>query len=111
MADVRALQIPNNRSKRVQQCEIRQIFLSTCPAFSDKEFEILADIVKQFQQDATIAFILRSGFTLHVSGDNPTHHQEYNAVYGLSGRQVYCKLKKTVITIIFYTTANMLAVV
>ena len=28
-------------------------------------------------------------FTLHVSGDNSTHHQEYNAVYGLSGRQVY----------------------
>ena len=22
-------------------------------------------------------FILRSGFTLHVSGDNLTHHQEY----------------------------------
>jgi len=47
------------------------------------------------QQDATIAFILRNGFTLflHVSGDNSTHHQEYNAVYGLSGRQVYlcCK--------------------
>ena len=37
---------------------------------------------------ATIAFILRNGFTLHVSGDNSTHHQEYNAVYGLSGRQV-----------------------
>ena len=34
--------------------------------------------------DATIAFILRNGFTLHVSGDNSTHHQEYNAVYGLS---------------------------
>ena len=29
------------------------------------------------------------------------------AVYGLSGRQVYCKLTKTVITIVFYTTANM----
>ena len=26
-------------------------------------------------------FILRNGFTLHVSGDNSTHHQEYNAVY------------------------------
>ena len=26
---------------------------------------------------ATIAFILRNGFTLHVSGDNSTHHQEY----------------------------------
>ena len=38
--------------------------------------------------NATIAFILRNGFTLHVSGDNSTH-QEYNAVYGLSGRQVY----------------------
>ena len=25
----------------------------------------------------------------NVSGDNSTHHQEYNAVYGLSGRQVY----------------------
>ena len=44
---------------------------------------------------------------LHVSSDNSTHHQEYNAVYGLSGRQVYCKLTKTVITIIFYTTTNM----
>ena len=27
-------------------------------------------------------FILLNGFTLHVSGDNLTHHQEYNAVYG-----------------------------
>ena len=27
-------------------------------------------------------FILRNGFTLHVSGDNATHNQEYNAVYG-----------------------------
>ena len=27
-------------------------------------------------------FILRNGFTLRVSGDNLTHHQEYNAVYG-----------------------------
>jgi hypothetical protein len=27
-------------------------------------------------------FILRYGFTLHVSGDNLTHHQEYNAVCG-----------------------------
>jgi len=27
-------------------------------------------------------FILRIGFTLHVSGDNLTHYQEYNAVYG-----------------------------
>ena len=44
--------------------------------------------VKYFQQDPTIAFFLRNGFTLHVSGDNSTHHQEYNAVYGLSGRQV-----------------------
>ena len=34
------------------------------------------------QQDATIAFFIRNGFTLHVSGDNLTHHQEYNAVYG-----------------------------
>ena len=25
---------------------------------------------------------IRNGFTLHVSGDNLTHHQEYNAVYG-----------------------------
>ena len=25
-------------------------------------------------------FILRNGFTLHVSGDNLTHHQEY--IYG-----------------------------
>ena len=63
--------------------------------------------MKRFQQDATIAFILRDGFTLHVSGDNSTFHQEYNAVYGLSGRQVYCKLTKTVITLIFYTTANI----
>ena len=46
-------------------------------------------VVKSIQQDATVAFILRNGFTLHVSGDNSTHHQEYNAVYGLSGRQVY----------------------
>ena len=27
-------------------------------------------------------FILRNGFTLYVSSDNFTHHQEYNAVYG-----------------------------
>ena len=27
-------------------------------------------------------FFIRNGFTLHVSGDNLTHHQEYNAVYG-----------------------------
>ena len=26
---------------------------------------------------------------LLFSGDNSTHHQEHNAVYGLSGRQVY----------------------
>ena len=25
---------------------------------------------------------IRNGFTLHVSCDNLTHHQEYNAVYG-----------------------------
>ena len=24
-----------------------------------------------------LRFILRKGFTLHVSGNNPTHHQEY----------------------------------
>ena len=59
------------------------------------------------QTRCKIAFILRYGFTLHVSGDNSTHHQEYNAVYGLPGRQVYCKLTKSVITIIFNTTANM----
>ena len=33
-------------------------------------------IVKKIQQDATTAFILRNGFTLHVSGDNSTHLQE-----------------------------------
>ena len=27
------------------------------------------------QQDATIAFFIRNGFTLHVSGDYLTHHQ------------------------------------
>ena len=27
-------------------------------------------------------FYIRNGFTLHVSGDNLTHHHEYNAVYG-----------------------------
>ena len=31
---------------------------------------------------ATIAFFIRSVFSLHVSGDSLTHHQEYNAVYG-----------------------------
>ena len=41
------------------------------------------------QQDATIAYILRNGFTLHVSGDNSTYHQEYIALYGLSVRQVH----------------------
>ena len=44
--------------------------------------EVRTVVVKQFQQDATIAFFIRNGFTLHVSGDNLTHHQEYNAVYG-----------------------------
>ena len=29
-----------------------------------------------------LRFFIRNGFTLHVSGDNLTHHQEYNAVYG-----------------------------
>ena len=52
-------------------------------------------------------FFAMALLSLHVSGDNSTHHQEYNAVYGLSGRQVYCKLTKSVIIIIFYTTANM----
>ena len=40
-------------------------------------------VVKYVQQDATIAFFIRNGFTLHVSGDNLTHHQEYNVVYVL----------------------------
>ena len=39
-------------------------------------------MVKSVQQDATIAFFIRNDFTLHVAGDNLTHHQEYNAVYG-----------------------------
>jgi len=30
-----------------------------------------------------LRFFIRIGFTLHVSGDNLTHHQEYNAVYGM----------------------------
>ena len=53
---------------------------------TDAKFSV---VVKWIQQDATIAFILRNGFTLHVSGDNSTHHQKQNALYGLSGRQVY----------------------
>jgi len=36
----------------------------------------------EIQQDATIAFFIRNGFTLHVSGDSLTHHQEYSALYG-----------------------------
>jgi hypothetical protein len=28
-----------------------------------------------------LRFFIRNGFTLHVSGDNLTHHQEYNSVY------------------------------
>jgi len=32
---------------------------------------------EKIQQNATIAFILRNCFTLHVSGENFTHHQEY----------------------------------
>ena len=28
-----------------------------------------------------LRFFIRNGFTLHVSGDNLTHHQKYNAVY------------------------------
>ena len=39
-------------------------------------------MVKRVQQDATIAFFIRNGFTLHVSRDNLAHNQEYNAVYG-----------------------------
>ena len=38
-------------------------------------------VVKSVQQDATIAFLF-SAMALHVSGDNLTHHQEYNVVYG-----------------------------
>ena len=29
-----------------------------------------------------LRFFIRNGFTLYVSGDNLTHHQEYNALYG-----------------------------
>ena len=47
-----------------------------------KSENICLILVKWVQQDATIAFFIRNGFTLHVSGDNLTHHQEYNAVYG-----------------------------
>ena len=37
-----------------------------------------ASVVLIIQQDATSKwFILHFGYTLHVSGDNPTHHQEY----------------------------------
>ena len=28
-----------------------------------------------------LRFLFAMAFTLHVSGDNLTHHQEYNAVY------------------------------
>ena len=31
-------------------------------------------------------FILRNGFTLHVSGDNLTHHQEYTMLYMATGK-------------------------
>jgi len=47
-------------------------------------------------QQLRLFFAMALLFTLHVSGDNSTHHQEYNAVYGLSSRQVYCKLTKSV---------------
>ena len=47
-------------------------------------------IVKYIQQDATIAFILRNVFTLHVSGDNSTHHQEYICcIWPQVGRYTY----------------------
>ena len=47
-------------------------------------------IVKWIQQDATIAFVLRNGFTLHVSGDNSTHHQEYICcIWPQVGRYTY----------------------
>ena len=42
---------------------------------------IIRSTMLYIQQDAKIAFFIRNGFTLHVSGDNLTHHQEYNAVY------------------------------
>ena len=29
-----------------------------------------------------LRFFIRNGFTLHISGDNLAHHQEYIAVYG-----------------------------
>ena len=48
-------------------------------------------MVKWVQQDATIAFFIRNGFTLHVSGDNLTHHQEYNAVMA-TGELAHWKL-------------------
>jgi len=38
---------------------------------------------------------------LHVSGDNSTHHQEYNAVYGLTGRQVYLRCNFVNILVVF----------
>ena len=44
----------------------------------------------QSQQDATIAFILRNGFTRYVSGDNSTHHQEYICcIWPQVGRYTY----------------------
>jgi hypothetical protein len=47
-------------------------------------------LVKEIQQDATVAFILRNGFTLHISGDNSTHHQEYICcIWPQVGRYTY----------------------
>ena len=44
-------------------------------------------------------FILRNGFTLHVSGDNSTHHQEYNTQHSEKQhcitRQCYLQLNTT----------------
>ena len=75
-----------------------------CLEIFSKRTEVNCEIIPTRRNNCVF---LRNGFTLHVSGDNSSHHQEYNAVYGLSGRQVHCNLTKTAITIIFYTTANM----
>ena len=57
------------------------IRVTISPIISSTMLYIAIIVVKSVQQDATIAFLI-SAMALHVSCDNLTHHQDYNAVYG-----------------------------
>ena len=48
---------------------------------------------------------IRNGFTLHVSGDNLTHQQEYNAVYGQLRVLTYFGVSRLCLQILLYQVA------